>query len=997
MRRSGRLLLVAAVLILACAAVGCGSDGGATAVADAGDTGGEPPDGAGLYGDDEVAALHEVAARYLTLLAEQDADGARTALLAELAERDDIVEAVLLDDGATVLMQLPRGAWLGLDTYDHAALAADALENQSALSGDPPEPVDLGAAAKRRKRRSEAGLVRTPDARKALLLSTPHPDDPIAAYELSELVPLFRAAGWADEGIDVVERTTTEDLTPEDLFQLGDYGIILLYGHGGAGYFPGMTTVTHAVQCCDYRDFTAEVGAARVAEYEAWIAEGKMYLSASVDPATGASYESLSIRSDLWEEQVGTLPGSHVHFISCFSDAAAHVFTRNGAMDYLGWTHKAATGHAHAAMRSVLRAMLGETPSTDQEAYLALGDDEKQHAFYGPTSTLHLQTYMAWDSFLPAWAVVTLDGADVPPGTETITLDLEYAASALAEENESFAPFVDEHEFPDVLPGEAQFVVTARDAAGTVLGTGREDVTLHAGRNDVTVGFCRTRVEVSVHPVPETDVTVARVEIAPTYVIPDFGEIPAFEIGPDETHTLDDLAATAVTFAASALDDAGEVVASSAETFDLRCDTDVVEVPFGWVRLRSEEVTADTALVRVDITPEDPDLPVPAPVTYAPEGEAYVYGLRLGARVTFAGVAENAVGQELATRTVTHTVTAGENDVSLDFFQYGIILTADTYEVAPDGADSATVTATVRKWLPDDILAPTGDTVAGIAVEFDTSLGTLAGPNPGVTDGDGQCAVALSATDEGTATIHAFNEDDLVEATPIEIRFQARDYGVLLDLDPDVVVFDYGETPDPITATVTLRYFLPTDAGSPTGGPVAGKIVDLSDDAAAVTIDAPDPCTTGADGTIVATLSTERAAAGRLTVYIPDDVKGTSGIFRFVERDPASAPGWHDGSFQCLDENSGGWSVWVEWDKVDPAPREYHVFGYNFYDDAYYGHSFDGNLALGDNYVTDMGATIRFQLTGGGGNSCDPDGLAEDLAWGLGRFSGAIWLVTPVY
>lgn len=48
---------------------------------------------------------------------------------------------------------------------------------------------------------------------------------------------------------------------------------------------------------------------------------------------------------------------------------------------------------------------------------------------------------------------------------------------------------------------------------------------------------------------------------------------------------------------------------------------------------------------------------------------------------------------------------------------------------------------------------------------------------------------------------------------------------------------------------------------------------------------------------------------------------------------------------------------------------------------------------------TDTGATWQIGLTGGGGdaNYCDYDGLQESVDWGLSRFEGAIFEITPIY
>ncbi|MBU1072600.1 hypothetical protein KKG45_05070, partial [bacterium] len=90
-------------------------------------------------------------------------------------------------------------------------------------------------------------------------------------------------------------------------------------------------------------------------------------------------------------------------------------------------------------------------------------------------------------------------------------------------------------------------------------------------------------------------------------------------------------------------------------------------------------------------------------------------------------------------------------------------------------------------------------------------------------------------------------------------------------------------------------------------------------------------------------------------------------------------------------QNIGGWGVYVRFTKI-PGVARYRVHGYDFYDWAYYGDHFDRTGPPWPTYSQDLGDEVLVFLTGGGGNG-DP---ADALAWGLSRFEGAIWEITPV-
>jgi len=92
------------------------------------------------------------------------------------------------------------------------------------------------------------------------------------------------------------------------------------------------------------------------------------------------------------------------------------------------------------------------------------------------------------------------------------------------------------------------------------------------------------------------------------------------------------------------------------------------------------------------------------------------------------------------------------------------------------------------------------------------------------------------------------------------------------------------------------------------------------------------------------------------------------------------------------DDHTGGWAVYVRFPKVAGAVS-YHVVGHSFYDPAYYGDGFSISGPPWPAYSQDRATEIWMFLTGGGGNCDGPP--YDSLAWGLGRFAGGIFEVTP--
>ncbi|HUU84869.1 MAG TPA: invasin domain 3-containing protein [Phycisphaerae bacterium] len=766
------------VLLPCCILIaGCGGNSGSpgTDQPDSDDHGGAP-----LFSDEVVQTLRRARDDCRAKLESMDFDQARAELLLELGdEYPDITSATLAADGTTIFMEMEDGTLAALDTTDFSELwqgiDSEIITQARTMPAFPTghAEVALESQTATRHARAMAADFLTPSSRKALLITAAGITDPIAVDTVEEARDALADHGWTSNDIDLLARTEAgTDLTPEDFFNLGSYGLIIMVGHGGWNYFDGVPL--HFLQCCSNVDYSPIVGDDRQAKYEQWKAEGKMILFMYADPILEADAEDIYLRSDLLEEQVGTLPASHVHILSCFSLAAHHAFTNNNAGDFWGWNHKGPALQGKDLIVAVLEGLLEEEPKTNVQVATAL-DAARTYLIGSIESRLTLRYWTASNFYLPGWVGLTVDTAAAPSGTHEIWIELAYTEPGLAGVGARELLVGSSHQFDDIVPAEARFKIIAVDSGGNTLASGQETVQLHAGLNELDLAFCTAQADFSVSEYPRAGVTVQSVAVEAVHSDPTVDPIPPFTLNPADTKTIEDFLVGELSVTSQAWDSGGTLVGISEQTFGLDCDENDLELCFGWVKVYSNELPLHTATVTVETSFADALLEVPNPVEYTPGSSAVIVGFRVGSEVTFTATAQNAAGQELRVETVNHVMTCGENELAIDFFDYDIILSASPTKVQANGFDTSLITATLKKMTEDDVLVPTGDPVAGKSVVFETNLGTFITGNPVVTGADGVATVELVSAVEGTATVRALVQEDLVESNTVEVQFGEDD------------------------------------------------------------------------------------------------------------------------------------------------------------------------------------------------------------------------------
>ena len=419
-----------------------------------------------------------------------------------------------------------------------------------------------------------------------------------------------------------------------------------------------------------------------------------------------------------------------------------------------------------------------------------------------------------------------------------------------------------------------------------------------------------------------------------------------------------------------------------------------------WASVATVGAPSSAVSVRVELTYDNPALPAPDPsvVEDVPHVGKVFDGLISGETVTFTAAALDSSGNTLDEAEKTVTLSAGANTVIVQFKEYGIIIESDRDEIEADGVDAAIITATLKKFTDTDLVFPTGDPVPDKSVIFATTHGDLVGPNPVATDAAGVATVVLVGDSDGIAAVKAVAPADDVESDEVIVRIGEPEYNVVAEAVPPIAVFDAGTTAE-ITITATARYCTTPGEYPPTGDPVVGKEFDWSTSWNYADMIGDNPATTDANGQISITLRTDKEGGGDMLAFNADDAKGGNAYYQFKWADPEWFPATLYGEI-TTDPDAGfaGWAVYLVFDKVDPAPAEYQIFGWGFNDTAYYGHSLSAD---GPPFPKGRETATQWYvfLTGGGG-SWDPNsgtaGVEETLNWGLGRFAGGTFMVTAV-
>ncbi|HOW70719.1 MAG TPA: Ig-like domain-containing protein [Phycisphaerae bacterium] len=711
--------------------------------------------------------LTEVADRFLALVGDGSSPAAASALVAELqAGRAGVSLAALGSDGCTVFLQLADGSSALLNTNR----TVFGLGDSALAAGDGRAGRVISPTADKDIRRVAARMLPggfecpgkvTPSTRNVLIINTAAVSNPSTDDYVQQLQDALITDGWQPTEIEVRSRAGAGDrrFTPISLTDVAGYGMVFVIAQGCVAEVGGVQR--RFIQCCRPGKHTDVLSADLLAETLGERDRGRLIRCQT--PKEGGGFVSdIYIRDDCLMEKMKATPGALVYFVAPHSWPVASELAEGEAGSTLGWDGAFRGTDGQRVVLGMLSRMTDAVvATTDVQAYenaiasgLGVSEDPLGH------STQARIAGTPGDFYLPAWGVFTVDAASIPSDAVQVDVDVTYADCP--DFSLSFTMEVSDTVETLRLPsGEATIALKAMNAAGEVVGTGLEDVPVHGGRNDIVLKTCKTKVSLYLIDYPATGANaVSRIRVE--FVYPDVLRDPPLpaELGLSAVGTWSaEVWAGTVSVRSTALNAAGQIVGEQTSEEDFACGRATVDLCFGWVRFEATRSPPGTASIRVVSDSAN----APGPFTLAPGGSTEACGFRVDGVVHFTAEALDASGGLIASQNVTATIACGENAVPLDLVNYGIIVSADPNKIAANGVEQSEVTATLRYLQPGDKITPSGPPVVGKQVQFDTTLGSLSGANPAVTDSNGQVTVQLSGTADGLATVVAFVTEDTKE------------------------------------------------------------------------------------------------------------------------------------------------------------------------------------------------------------------------------------------
>ncbi len=712
--------------------------------------------------------LRQIGDRFMSLAQEMAGPQAASALLAELEGGvAGVAAASLGPDGCTIFVEFSDGAVALLNTNQAVfGPSQPAAVNEKSVLAAKEAPTTRktlhGVTARMLPGAFECPNRDTPTNRAVLIINTAAVSHPSTNDYVEQIRNSLITQGWSPDEIQERSRAGTGDRTfaPTSLIEAEGYGMVFVIAHGCVAD-PGGGAPHRFIQCCRPGRLLDMISAGMAAEMMNERDTGRLI---RCDTATedGGFVEDIYIRDDCLIQRMKVTPGALVYFVAPHSWSVAEGLPARGAGATLGWDGAFAGEDGQRAVLGMISRMTADnTWTTDTEAYanLMLSGLGLSEDLIGNATQARIAGTGS-DFYLPSWGAFTVDPAEVPDDTVHVAVDVTYADCPEFELNFSMT-VSDVVETLRMPAGQATVAVRALNVSDEVVGTGLYTVPLNGGRNDITLATCKATVRLYPRDYPESGENALarlRVEFVHPFPLPDLP--PPVELALEDVDDWStELWAAPVSVRSTALNAAGRIVGEQTREVNIECGIRTIDVCFGWVRLEAKRYPAGTETIRV----VSDSARAPGPFTFSPDGFVEAYGFRVDSTVHFTAEALDASGGAIASVTETVTIACGENAVALDLLSYGITVSADPTEIAADGREQSRITATLRYWRTGDTMTPTGEPVVGTPVLFGTTLGRLSGPNPVVTDSNGQAVIQLSGTTSGTATVVASVEEDRKE------------------------------------------------------------------------------------------------------------------------------------------------------------------------------------------------------------------------------------------
>ena len=480
--------LLPRLLLLACCGLlfGCGGGGDGGSPTNPNDGSDDPVVTTLIEGADREL-VSEAAMDYMTLLQTMDAPAARASLVSTLVQTDGVTTAALFEDGYTIHVQLDSGAQGALNTLDIEAINAG-VEKAAA----PPTMIAPVLDSADQDKGGFSPDAHAPTSKKVLVLVVNAPDMPGASGAADFVASQFELAGWDSADVVVKTRTTgtSTAITPDDLLDFAEYGVVVLFAHALYGSPTGGAPSLY-VQACSAVNYAAVASAERNMAWNEMIAGGTLLTGGSISSAD----ESFYLRADLFGSQSGTLPETLFYLVTPFSDRLIEPLDQRGAGSVLGWDNVFLAGDGYAGVKYFFQAMTGGDAPCDGEVYARPAlckdsvnpEDDSPAALdiFGDSSQL----------YLPAWAHVHFDG--LPAGIVRAGIGLNYMEvmdAGIGQAGLVLDGGATDGDIDWLVPVQVEVVGSAVDADAVTLAAVQFHTQVTPGENTLRVDFSRQHI-----------------------------------------------------------------------------------------------------------------------------------------------------------------------------------------------------------------------------------------------------------------------------------------------------------------------------------------------------------------------------------------------------------------------------------------------------------------------------------------------------------------------
>ena len=710
--------------------------------------------------------LTAAARQFMQLQIAESPQQARTSLIESLNADAQIASATLSSDGYMIRIEFSNGEIVALDTSEIPV--ADTSEAAARMLRSPTSAFSKHVASAK-----QAGVIgaRTitalndcpditiPKSKNVKIVHTATYSNGRAsvatAYAVEEV---FKGLGWTDEEITRIGQDPRDDqqLQLGDLLDHSGYGLVVLIGHGGTWQSTDGQEHYH-LQGVPLDEYDPAYGEENWQQWQQWREEGKLGHGATIN-RDGEVVSEMWLRDDLLREQLTLDENAMVAVLAGNSVNLQDEVTANGAASVVGWNGVPQFDAQDETLLAFLNAMGINDQQRSDEAALAVMQYRGFDTVAGPLdqpATFQLSS-PAEGVHLPAWGTIKADAADYPPDTATVKVTISYPSCPEASVSFTMTPG-EEVEVNGLQPIDAVVTMIALDAEGNVIGGGSAEMPLKTGRNEFEPQDCEAYLYVALQEVPPPAQTL-RLDMA--YVDPALPAIAPVISTNLPFGTATRLMPAPLTLTASLTDDQGRNVGTSILAVLPSCADNDIDVCFGWINLQAVTYPPETTEIRV--TSSNPSVPETILTDF--NALAPLYGFGMLEPVKFTANAYDAQGDFLGTGTTSITIGCGATLAPIQITAYEILLDVVPTQIAADGIERATITATLRSWLPTDQDVPTGPPVAGKTLQFIASRGTLIGEQQVVTGVDGTASIELSSTEPGEITVRAIVAEDFKEA-----------------------------------------------------------------------------------------------------------------------------------------------------------------------------------------------------------------------------------------